>query len=72
MDPVGTLVRIGSLVSLLTGGAALLYLVATGAGVDGVAPVGLFATLALVAGAVLAAVAWGRRAAPTRRETPYW
>jgi len=72
MDLAGTLVRIASIVSVLTGGAALLYLIATGARVDSVAPVGLFATLGLVTVAVVAAVAWGRRAAPTGRETPYW
>ncbi|QZP38036.1 hypothetical protein [Halobaculum magnesiiphilum] len=72
MDLTAALVRLGSLVSVLAAAAALALLAAGGVGADGVPVLGLLATFALVAGAVAVAVAWGRRTAPARWETPYW
>ncbi|UIO98737.1 hypothetical protein Hbl1158_09285 [Halobaculum sp. CBA1158] len=72
MEFLATLVRIGSLLSVLTVAAAGSFLLATGAGADGVPTLGLFATLGLLVVATAVAVAWGRGTALARRETPYW
>ncbi|GAA0195454.1 hypothetical protein [Halobaculum roseum] len=72
MDLTAALVRLGSLLSVLAAAAALSFLVATGPAVSDIPTVGLLATAALLVVALLAAVGWGRRGAPTTRETPYW
>lgn len=72
MNPTGMLVRLGSLLSVLAGVGALALLLVGGVGGGVVAPVGIVATLGLLGAAVVAAVAWGRRGAPARWETPYW
>lgn len=72
MDLLAWVVRLGSLLSVLAAVAALALLVVAGPGGGVVPTAGLYATLALVAVAVVAAAAWGRRTAPRERETPYW
>ncbi|WP_435065668.1 hypothetical protein [Halobaculum sp. EA56] len=72
MEFVASLVRLGSLLSVLTAAAAVAFLLATGTAVSDVPTVGLVATGVLLAVAVLSAVAWGRRTAPARWETSYW
>ncbi len=52
--------------------AAVGLLFVGGVGAEGISVVGLLATLAFLVVAVGAAVAWGRREALARWETPYW
>lgn len=72
MEFTASLVRMGSLLSVLTAAAAVAFLVATGTTVSEVPTVGLLATAGLLVVATLAAVAWGRGTARARWETPYW
>jgi len=72
MEFTASLVRVGSLLSVLTAAAAVAFLLATGTTVSEVPTVGLVATAGLLVVATLATVAWGRRSAPVRWETPYW
>jgi hypothetical protein len=72
MNPTGMLVRLGSLLSVFVGVGAFALLLVEGVVGGMVAPVGIVATLGLLVVAVVTAVAWGRRGAPARRETPYW
>ncbi|MXR42239.1 hypothetical protein GRX01_12930 [Halobaculum sp. WSA2] len=72
MEFTASLVRMGSLLSVLTAAAAVAFLLATGGAVRDVPTVGLLATAGLLVVATLAAVAWGRGTARARWETPYW
>ncbi|WP_277552832.1 hypothetical protein [Halobaculum limi] len=71
MDLTGSLVRLGSLVAVL-GSLAAFGLLFVNLTADGVPLVGLLATFLFVVVAVVAAIAWGRRLALVRGETPYW
>ncbi|MFC7095954.1 hypothetical protein [Halobaculum marinum] len=72
MGVTATLVRLGSVASMLVALAAVGLLFVGGVGAEGISVVGLLATLAFLVVAVGAAVAWGRREALARWETPYW
>ncbi|SHH57063.1 hypothetical protein [Halobaculum gomorrense] len=72
MDPTALLVRLGSLLSVFVGAAALALLLVDGVAGGAVAPAGVVATLGLLVVAVVAAIVRGRRDALARWETPYW
>ncbi|ESP87230.1 hypothetical protein [Candidatus Halobonum tyrrellensis] len=73
MNVTGALVRLGSLgCALAFVGALAALLSSVAAGAAGVPAVGLLLTLGLLVVGVAAAVAWGRRTARARWETPYW
>lgn len=73
VDLTAALVRLGSLACALLALVALGGLLsAVASGVAGVPALGLLATLLLLVGGVVAAVAWGRRTARAPWETPYW
>lgn len=72
MEFTASLVRLGSLLSVLTAAAAVAFLLATGTAVSDVPTVGLLATAGLLVVATLGAVTWGRRSARVRWETTYW